>query len=111
MIRHCPRIRPDSGRYRSLNPYIVVAGIEDLIDFLRDVFGAVERGEREISADGTIGLAEVETSDSVVMLSEATPAYPAQGNPDSVVRVGLRRGHSYIAESRISACSLSGGVP
>ena len=64
--------------YHSVNPYIVVEGVEDLIDFLRDVFGGVERGEREISADGTIGHAEVQIGDSVVMLSEATPAYPSR---------------------------------
>lgn len=62
--------------YHSVNPYIVVAGVESLIDFLRAVFDGIERGEREISAAGTIGHAEVEIGDSVVMLSEATPAYP-----------------------------------
>ena len=67
-------ILPDG--YHSVNPYIVVAGVEGLIGFLRDVFEGVERGEREISAEGTIGHAEVEIGDSVVMLSEATPAYP-----------------------------------
>ena len=77
MIRRCrghPTGVPDG--YHSVNPYIVVAGVESLIDFLRDVFDGIERGERELSADGTIGHAEVEIGDSVVMLSEATPAYP-----------------------------------
>ena len=29
--------------YHSLNPYIVVTGVDDLVDFLREVFGGVER--------------------------------------------------------------------
>ena len=62
--------------YHSVNPYIVVAGVQSLIGFLRDVFDGIERGTREISGDGTIGHAEEEIGDSVVMLSEATPAYP-----------------------------------
>lgn len=62
--------------YHSVNPYIVVAGVDDLIVFLHNVFGSVERGQREVAADGTIGHAEVEIGDSVVMLSEATSAYP-----------------------------------
>lgn len=66
--------------YHSVNPYIVVAGVKSLIRFLRDVFAGVERGEREISADGSIGHAEVEIGDSVVMLSEATPAYPSRSS-------------------------------
>jgi PhnB protein len=73
MPRHATGV-PDG--YHSVNPYIVVAGVESLIGFLRDVFDGIERGERETSADGTIGHAEVEIGDSVVMLSEATPAYP-----------------------------------
>jgi PhnB protein len=62
--------------YHSVNPYIVVAGVDALIDFLRKVFGGVERGEREIADDGSVAHAEVEIGDSVVMLSEATSAYP-----------------------------------
>jgi PhnB protein len=64
--------------YHSVNPYIVVAEVEGLIDFLGRVFGAVERGDREISADGTIGHSEVQIGDSVVMLSQATTAYPSR---------------------------------
>jgi PhnB protein len=64
--------------YQSLNPYLVVEGVESLLAFLSDVFGAKERGEREIRADGTIGHTELLIGDSVVMLSEASenPARP-----------------------------------
>jgi PhnB protein len=64
--------------YHSVNPYIVVDGVEGLIEFLGVVFGGVEKGGREIRHDGTIGHADVRIGDSVVMLSEATPEYPAR---------------------------------
>ncbi len=64
--------------YHSVNPYIVVAGVQRLIEFLGEVFDGVERGERETRPDGTVGHAEVLIGDSVVMLSEATSDYPAR---------------------------------
>lgn len=90
--------------YHSVNPYIVVAGVEGLIGFLRDVFGGIERGDREIAADGTIGHAEVEIGDSVIMLSEASPAYPPRpsvnfvyvADVDAVFRKALARGATAI---------------
>jgi PhnB protein len=48
------------------------------MDFLSHVFDAVERGEREARDDGSIAHAEVQIGDSVVMLSDATPQYPAR---------------------------------
>ena len=71
-----PVAAPDG--YHSVNPYIVVDGVERLIGFLGEVFDGVERGEREIRPDGTIGHAEVQIGDSVVMLSDATPDHPAR---------------------------------
>jgi PhnB protein len=92
--------------YHSVNPYIVVAGVESLIGFLCCVFEGIERGEREVSADGTIGHAEVQIGDSVVMLSEATPAYPARASVnftyvadvDAVFRSALAAGATPILE-------------
>jgi PhnB protein len=68
---------PPDG-YHSVNPYIVVEGVERLIRFLDDVFGAIERGKREVSAEGAVEHAEVQIGDSVVMLSEASAVYPAR---------------------------------
>jgi PhnB protein len=72
-----PSSTPPHG-YHSVNPYIVVEGVEGVIRFLIDVFAGTERGEREISADGAIDHAEVQIGDSVVMLSEASAKYPAR---------------------------------
>ena len=76
-------VRPVAGAplpdgYHSVNPYIVVDDVERLIAFLTDVFAAVEEKEREIRRDGSIGHADVRIGDSLVMLSNATPEFPAR---------------------------------
>ena len=63
--------------YHSVNPYIVADDTERLIDFLVKVFGAVEQG-RALGPDGRIDHADVRIGDSLVMLSEASAAYPAR---------------------------------
>lgn len=63
--------------YRTVNPFVIVAGAEDLIGFLGEVFDGTEQ-ERISRADGTVGHAEVAVGDSVVMLTEATPELPAR---------------------------------
>ncbi len=92
--------------YRSVNPYLVVDDVDRLVAFLRDAFGGVERGRREISADGTIGHAEVQIGDSIVMLSEATSAFPSRpsvcfvyvADVDSAFRKGLAAGAESVLE-------------
>jgi PhnB protein len=68
---------PLPAGHHSVNPYLVVADAARLIDFLIGVFGAVEQ-RRELRDDGAIEHADVLIGDSVVMLSEASPAYPAR---------------------------------
>jgi PhnB protein len=63
--------------YHSVNPYIVVEGAERLIAFLVAVFGGVEQG-RTLRADGGIEHGDVRIGASLVMLSEASAAYPAR---------------------------------
>jgi PhnB protein len=72
------RSEPAPDGYHSVNPYIVVEGVESLLRFLSDVFGGIERGEREVSKEGVISHAEIRIGDSVVMLSEASSTYPAR---------------------------------
>jgi PhnB protein len=92
--------------YHSINPYIVVEGVEELVGFLAEVFGGVERGEREIAPDGTIGHTEVQVGDSVLMLSEASSAYPPRPSVnfayvtdvDSVFRAAISAGATAILE-------------
>ena len=92
--------------FHSVNPYIVVEGVEHLISFLAAVFGGVEEGEREITRVGTIGHANVRIGNSVVMLSEASAGYPARpcvlfayvDDVDEVFRRALRARAEAILE-------------
>jgi PhnB protein len=63
-VKHIPE------GYHSVTPYIVVEGAEGLIDFMKSVFGARER-MRMPGPNNTVGHAEMEIGDSVVMLADA----------------------------------------
>jgi PhnB protein len=58
--------------YPQVSPYLCVVGADKAIDFYRDVFGAKER-TRLPGPNGTIGHAELQIGDSVVMLSDEAP--------------------------------------
>lgn len=68
--------KPIPDGYHSVTPFLVVAGIPKLLDFLKNVFGATER-ERMTAPDGTIRHAEVIIGDSLVMMGEATSQWKA----------------------------------
>jgi PhnB protein len=68
------KARPDG--YHSITPYLVVDGAARLIDFLVQAFGAEEH-ERFAAPGNRIGHAELRIGDSIVMLGDARPAYPA----------------------------------
>ena len=91
--------------YHSVNPYIVVDDAERLIDFLDQVFGAVEQG-RSLRPDGRIDHGDVRIGDSLVMLSEASEQYPARPcvhfvyvpDVDATYRTALAAGATSILE-------------
>jgi len=62
--------------YHSVQPYLIVKGAAKLIDFMKQAFGATEK-MRMGGPDGTIGHAEVQIGDSVVMLADANEMFPA----------------------------------
>lgn len=62
--------------YHSIQPYLIVQGATKLIEFMKQAFGATER-MRMGGPDGTIGHAEVQIGDSVVMLADANDMFPA----------------------------------
>ena len=66
--------QPDT--YPTVVPYISVRGAAGLLDFMIEVFGAVERG-RFPNEDGTLGHSEVDLGDSVIMAFDAKPDWPA----------------------------------
>jgi uncharacterized glyoxalase superfamily protein PhnB len=62
--------------YSSVSPYLVVDGAEGTIAFLVKVFGGAEL-RRFPGPDGRLIHAEVRIDDTVVMLADAVPQWPA----------------------------------
>jgi uncharacterized glyoxalase superfamily protein PhnB len=62
--------------YTSLAPYLTVDGAQATIDFLVAVLGAVEL-RRHDGDGGRIAHAEVRIDDTVLMLADGTPQWPA----------------------------------
>jgi uncharacterized glyoxalase superfamily protein PhnB len=56
--------------FHTVTPYVVVPGVDRLLDFLKQAFGAVER-ERMKREDGSIGHAAVMLGDSVIEMGES----------------------------------------
>jgi PhnB protein len=62
--------------YGTVTPWVISPDTARLIDFTRDAFGAEELA-RIAGADGGIGHAEVRIGDSVVMMFDSRPGWPA----------------------------------
>ena len=60
----------------ALTPYIIVSDARRAMDWYIEVFGAQRRGELYVSADGSIGHAEVGIGDAVLMFAEASDLWP-----------------------------------
>lgn len=66
------------ARYARVNAWVISPDTDAEVRFLTSVFGAVETaGSRMLDADGAIGHVEVELGDSVIMLFDAKPEWPA----------------------------------
>lgn len=75
-------VKPIPDEYPRLSPYLVVEGAAAAIDFYRDVFGATER-MRMPGPNDTIGHAELQLGDSVIMLADEFPDMGHRG-PKSI---------------------------
>lgn len=62
--------------FGTVSPYLIVAGAGGTIDFLARAFGAVEL-RRFPAEGGRVAHAEVRIGDSLLMLADATPEWPA----------------------------------
>jgi PhnB protein len=69
-----PSYKPDG--YSSVSPYLIAAGAQRVIDFLKQAFGARELRRYDMP-DGTIMHAEVRIEDTVVMIGDAGDNWPA----------------------------------
>jgi uncharacterized glyoxalase superfamily protein PhnB len=72
--RYVTMFKPEG--YTSVSPYLMVPGAQPVIDFLTLVFDATEL-RRFDRPDGRVMHAEVRIADTVVMLADATPEFPA----------------------------------
>jgi PhnB protein len=64
--------RPIPEGYRTVTPYLAVDDAAEAIAYYTKAFGAKERSRME-APDGSIGHAELEIGDSLVMLSDPFP--------------------------------------
>jgi uncharacterized glyoxalase superfamily protein PhnB len=62
--------------YNSVSPYFIADGAQKLVDFLKQLFHAVEI-RRFDRPDGKIMHTELKIDDSIIMLSDSTENYPA----------------------------------
>ncbi|WP_020531155.1 VOC family protein [Flexithrix dorotheae] len=62
--------------YNSLSPYLIVDDANKLVDFLIHVFDAKEFRRFE-DENGRISHVELKLDDSILMISNSTPVYPA----------------------------------
>jgi PhnB protein len=65
-------VNPIPEGYPQVTPYLIADGADAAIDFYQEVFGATER-MRMGGPDGTIGHAEIQIGDSVIMLADPFP--------------------------------------
>ena len=71
------QVKPIPDGYHSLTPIVTVEGATRLIDFLKQVFDAKEE-EVYKGPDGRVIHAELTIGDSILMMSDANPEFPAR---------------------------------
>ncbi|HYR52974.1 MAG TPA: VOC family protein [Candidatus Dormibacteraeota bacterium] len=102
MVRRIPE------GYRNVTPYLINEGVEKVIHFLRQAFGAAEKYPPMKRPDGTIMHVEMRVGDSVIMMGEATSEYrpmPAclyvyVEDVDSTYQRALRAGATSVVDPR-----------
>lgn len=100
-----PKVRPVPEGYHTVTPWIIVKGAAQLIDFMKQAFGAKEMG-RVYNISGTIDHAEVRIGDSVVMLFDWREGWPVTPSfmrlyvedGDAVYQSALKAGAKSLTE-------------
>jgi uncharacterized glyoxalase superfamily protein PhnB len=101
-------VDPIPAGYHSVTPYLIVDDAERQIEFLIKAFGAEEKNRMSMP-DGSVGHAELNVGDSVVMLGQAGGEWPAVraalhvyvDDVDSVYRAALGAGATSTAEPEL----------
>ena len=69
-------VKPIPDGYHTVTPFLLVKGASEVIEFLKQAFGAVESSRHKLP-DGSIMHAEVRIGDSNVMLADASQKWPS----------------------------------
>ena len=91
-----------------VTPYLIIPDIEQLIPFLKDVFNAQIRRDIKYREDGSVMHTEISIGDSVVMMGEPLPDFPAMPSTlyvyvddcDQTYQKALELGGISVAEPR-----------
>jgi uncharacterized glyoxalase superfamily protein PhnB len=68
-------VNPVPDGYHTVTPYLTVGGADKVIEFMKEAFDAEERF-RMARPDGTVGHAEVQIGDSIVMIADPVESSP-----------------------------------
>jgi PhnB protein len=98
-------VNPIPPGHHTVTPYLTVRGADRLLDFVKRAFAATER-ELQKRPDGTIGHAEVQIGDSMVMIAEArgewkpieSALYLYVKDTDATYRSALKAGATSLME-------------
>jgi PhnB protein len=92
-------------RYHTVNSWIVTKNTAKLIEFLKAAFDAQECG-RVYNEDGSIGHAEVQIGDSIVLMFDAKQGWP---ETPSFIYLYLDEGDTFYEQAlRAGATSVTG---
>ncbi len=94
--------KPDG--HTAVSPFLLIADVPGMLDFLTAAFGAVERFRIQ-APDGSIKHAEAQIDDSVVMMGERTTGATCSthvyvADVDDTFRRALEAGAASISEPR-----------
>ncbi len=98
-------VNPIPDGFHTVTPYLLVAGVRDLIDFMKKAFGGEEL-DCMATEDGTVMHAQVKIGDSMIMMGdprgrcEPTPAslYLYVPDTDAVYRRAIEAGGESVME-------------
>jgi len=98
-------VKPIPDNHHTVTPYLIIQGVGELIDFMKQAFEAKEI-ERVAQPDGTIMHAEVKIGDSIIMMGEVrSPWEPKPGSlylyvkdTDATYKRALEAGATSVTE-------------
>jgi uncharacterized glyoxalase superfamily protein PhnB len=81
-------VKPVPDGYHTLTPFLTVRDAARAIEFYKQAFGAVQRGDVAKGPDGKVMHAELMIGDSIIMLSDEHPEFGAL-SPQSTGGAGM----------------------